>query len=479
MRADDIRIPLYVSEEIQKVCDDLGIRLPRKAAITFVAIDDNISENGQLKYLDATGLIKAINSLKWPVNRIDTISELHTLYENGKLDSLFESPPAKVVKGDALDLLSVGCQLIKAGRLIKKLCPALDDWKVEEFSSHIIKGAAISIVDTVTKIYKIEPPHSCMTGRSMEFYEKNGVKVVIAHYQTKLVARALLWPSINFARYNKKLPLMDRVFDTDGRFAKLMDLFAQANSIVRRKGQQHFRFNEEDFEARIEFPLDEYNIEYVPFLDTMNYAIKNGKIVTLYNYHKEGAIGLLSGENPFNLPMVFSKYLNKELPKKHAMRLEYIDDWGTRDDCYCFESGNYLKKDCLACATCNDLFYIKDSRLHTSVLGEPICTKCGKEIQAGTYRGLYARERDILMVNKRRIYKNDEALVCTKVEPLLITDDGVYVDRLSYRKSLRVCINEQQHEENGSLKASIISGRWIEVEEEPVYHRDMVTGKLF
>jgi hypothetical protein len=259
----------------------------------------------------------------------------------------------------------------------------------------------------------------------------------------------------------------------------LIDLFAQSNSIVRRRGQQHFRFNDEDFDARIEFPLDDYKVEFVPFLDTMNYAIKEDKIVTLYNYHKEGAIGLSSGENPFNLPMVFSKYLNKELPKKHAIRLEYIDDWGIPEDCYNLDAGNYLKKDCLACATCNNWFYKQDSHLHTSVVRKPICGGCGKEIQAGTYKGLYAPESDILIVHKKRVYKNDEVLVCNRDEPLLITDDGVYLDTLSPRKSRWVCVNEEQHEESGSLKASIISGNWIEIEEEPAYYRDTYTGKLF
>jgi hypothetical protein len=480
----DIKLPFLMSQEVKDLFTEIGVKPPKESSITLVTLSEGIGEERRIYYLDADKIVQGIREnfkSYYPFDLSVANSAQHLT--DGRLGHLYTNKNGVFKDAAALFLSTHYFHQIKPGRFIKKLIPDVEDKLAEKFAASVLKGIEIKVVDDVTAIYAYDPPHSCMSKSDMSFYEKNGIKIAAGFLKDQLVCRALIWPEIKFPKLNKTLTYMDRQYDKDGRFFRLLRLFAKSQGMVFRersgeaeggddeKTRTTFTYNEMTFKDYIQFRIKDYRLSFIPWQDTFCFADKREGIVTLNNKGGSFYLRYCDGRNPLHVVMVFCKYLNKEIPKKDAISLDYINDWGCTEDVYSLEDGNFLKTDCVVCLSCQTNYYKQSYKIHLSVDGKTICKNCGVEITGGTYKGLWARPSDTVHVGTKIVYKDDDAIIEIKGKSALKTESGVYKNWILPTSAWRFV-------SVGNDPQNTVSGHW-EICNTHNYYFDTQTGQLF
>jgi hypothetical protein len=183
-------------------------------------------------------------------------------------------------------------QMTKPGKIVRKLRPNAPDEEVEAFATlwrqiYEPQQTHIEILEDVPTAYNSSnyareagTIMSCMTNELdfVSFYNRVEAKVVVLKNQhDKILARAIYWPSVNFANGTADVPLMDRVYTTDEPYYEPMFKWAATNSVYRKFRQSYT--SKQDFvapdgrtftsTAYIRTPLP--NSRYYPYMDTFTY----------------------------------------------------------------------------------------------------------------------------------------------------------------------------------------------------------------
>lgn len=474
------KFPLSVSQEIKDACKCLGIQLPKTASICNVSVVGD--EKGvKLKYITELGMVKSFIKNRWPGVGGEYVTSVEDFRKAALLPNfwLWDFSDYEFAKMSKQVFLAEG----NPGRTLKKIIPDLDDKLVEEFASYFIRGIEFYISDNVTDIYHHSPPKSCMTGKSMAFYEKNGIRIVVGSHRGKVVVRALLWPSIYFTELNKNLPFVDRIFDIDGRFREHLIHFAKSQGFVYRKfnkkagefetedsdGKQTeyrstFVYKDKVFTDKIQYQIDEYKMKLIPYVDTLVFA---DKVVGVERYilnNDSGDIKLRQmGGNPLYEETVFSKYYNREIRKKDSVFLLYKRDWVFQDDTYLINEDYFLREDCITCEVCGG--HHLETESVNSIEDSSLCSGCAVPITRGKFKGQYTTTANIIEVYNGIAYKEDDFIEVNGVKTLKSdpnlcrgdywTKESVWVDvEPSYTV---IC------EKNGVKKEATASfGKWVE-----------------
>ena len=472
-----IKLPFTASDDIREIFGSLGIDSPRTAPITCLASFKAES----VSYLDEDRLRVGIKKMRvFNCDSDETHCQTPALFRKrwaqGGYNYLMACGMRKV-SGSFVDIVSEFGYTGKPGKSLLKAIPDLQNKILEQFATCLLKGHEVTIIDDVTKAYKSEVS-SCMTNKKMEWYEKNGVQIVVVMKNKKIVGRALFWPKVYFKSLNRVLPLVDRQYDIDGRYNKAIQQFAQEGGFVVRLNQNEFKYKGKIFTDRVEYTLLDYRPKYIPYADTFLYGDKNGDKVVLNNECGTFTLRGNDGENPFFVTMVFSKVHSKEIPESRATHLTYRDDWALTAKCknakYKGHSITALSADVVACKTCGNNHLNIDPNIFTTD-GGYVCNKCSTLLTAGEWTGWrVARADAVELFNGNMAYKED-LLVDTPEGKGILGSGGVceHFYTTSYTKTA-----EQTEFDMGKFP----KGNWStvgSVMEAPIYYVDKYTGNLW
>jgi len=248
----------------------------------------------------------------------------------------------------------------------------------------------------------------------------------------------LFWPLVHFKSLDKLLPLVDRIYDLDGRYGKFIEHFIHKNGFVERVDTGIFKFEGKSFHDTISYELVNYKPKWIPYLDTFHCGDKKGDKVTLKN--QDGMISISGRENPFYTEMKFSKLYDKEIPENRSKWLEYRQDWALRSDCGEALYGGHqvvaYSKDIVSCKTCGKQYVVMDKNIF-QFDDSYVCGRCSVKLTAGKWAGWrVAKSEGVELFNGDIVSKYDDTVQTAKGVGM-VGHAGVYTAPVgtSYYKS--------------------------------------------
>lgn len=311
---------LVMAKEVKDVFIKLKIPIPDEAKVSFICVNEK--DESHLVYLTESRL----NKLMEQFSSYSLCSIREDFLRNGNVrNKVFE----------------YGFQA-KSGRVLNKICEGLNDKVVQNFTVHFQKRNKVFVIrEDITKVYENEQPHSCMTGRNMEFFEENGVKILVLlndeNDKNSIVGRALLWEGVKKGK--KEYTFMDRVYVTNHNFLQLFGEHADKNGWLKKVQLNQdgncnkLLLGEQELTGVFEYQLVNPRVKPVPYFDTFKYFTPIEHTIT--NKAKQNSITDLKSYDFTTEPPkghVWSEWENSFIKEEDAIHSTYYSDCIYRRD---------------------------------------------------------------------------------------------------------------------------------------------------
>lgn len=261
--------------------------------------------------------------------------------------------------------ISAWAKSILSPKILKRLTD--EDFNVfstlfkREEKSHELRCEIISGAEEIDEIYGNKQSFgSCMRNMPVgKFYEKMGADILVCwDGNGKLVARAILWPEIEFKTIGGKFRLLDRIYFDLPCHESFVSNWARENGFVSKKAQSrhdkdHFCAPNQEFLkgeyinlARNEFfeglkvEFGYFSVSYYPYLDTFTRQV--GK----YFYNDENDRMETAREFTEDTYIYNNTDGTREIVDIHEGEVQDIDgDWIDENDAVEVDGYWYLKTD--------------------------------------------------------------------------------------------------------------------------------------
>jgi len=204
------------------------------------------------------------------------------------------------------DIWSKNRNILKPGKLLKRILPNTPNEKIEYFSNFyksvidnnkneytfkIINGDFIKKYYHYSSYSKLEGSlgHSCMkydqSQKLIDFYSYNDLKMLVLLKNEKLLGRSLLWET------DQNIKIMDRIYSINDKINSLFNQWAIDNKYYRKKTNKwndtinFISPNNESIQLKLSVKL-KLDTKFYPYLDTFKWFDPYKKILYNYKYKK-------------------------------------------------------------------------------------------------------------------------------------------------------------------------------------------------
>lgn len=265
---------------------------------------------------------------------------------------------------------------------------------------------------------------SCMRGkdmqRSLNFYEKQGVQIVVAvDENNKIYARALLWDKMKVKSSKgegKVYTYMDRIYASNNE-QKMFETLAIKNKWLKYEGTSHSQGNNDYY-------IDNINIEgitHLPWSDTFRYLWYKDKIIT--GGHQPPNLKFLDAfiecsttadrgyHRQLDSNSVQEALSNSWVSKKDCIKVKQYNGFVLKTNIVEINKKYYSKHDKKLILTTLDEFIFKSNMVHESITQDTMDKNKG--VKLPYYTGVI-HKKNIKKVNGCLYHKKDPDLVIYK-----------------------------------------------------------------